>query len=349
MNIVEQNKRIEWIDILKGIAIISVIVGHRTWISYGIAPAVLKIWIYSFHIPLFFFLSGYTFSIKGNITFGKFLLKKVKTILIPMVFFSIVSILANYGFYSILLKNKGRNPKVIIEGLLGIILQKRSGACSGALWFLACLFVAEIIMYAIVRLAKNNIKIITLLIVISFCIGMAWIKLTNILLPWDVEIAFVAVLFIGFGYLAKQFLSKSNINRWLCLIFFTVNISVALVNFYISKKTAVDMANDIFGNPALFVVSAFSAIMGFVALFKNIKGTKWINYIGRNSLIYYGLCDLMLIIPEIIIYNIIHLNIKAMGNWSVFVGFAIAAIVCICIYPISLFINKKMPFVLGKF
>lgn len=349
MSIAKQNKRIEWIDILKGIAIISVIIGHRTWISYGIAPAVLKIWIYSFHIPLFFFLSGYTFSVKGNSTFGKFLLKKVKTIIIPMAFFSVVSILVNYGFYGILLNNKSRNPKVIVEGLLGIILQKRLGTCSGALWFLACLFVAEIIMYAIVRLAKHNYKIITVLIVISFCIGMAWIKLTNILLPWDIEIAFVAVLFIGLGYLAKQFLSKTNINRWLCLIFFAINISVALINYYFSKKTEVDMANDIFGNPVLFVLSAVSAIIGFVVLFKNTKGCKWINYIGRNSLIYYGLCDLMLIIPEIIIYNIMHLNIKAMGNWSVFVGFVIAAIVCVCIYPISLFINKKMPFVLGKF
>ncbi len=349
MGIEKQSKRIEWIDILKGIAIISVIIGHRTWISYGIVPAVLKIWIYSFHIPLFFFLSGYTFSVKENTKFGKFVLKKVKTILIPMVFFSMVSILVNYGYYSILLNNKSRNPKIIIEGLLGIIIQKRSGTYGGVLWFLPCLFVAEIIMFAIVRLSRNNLKIIAALIIISFCLGITWIKITHILLPWDIEIAFIAVLFLGLGCLAKQWWRKLSLNRWLCLIFFAINIFIALVNYYISNKTAVDMANDIFGNPVLFVISATAAITGFVVLFKDKKGCRWINYIGKNSLVYYGLCDLMLIIPEIIIYNIIHLDIKAMGNWSVLVGFAIAVIVCICIYPISIFINKKMTFVLGKF
>ena len=48
-------KRIEWIDTAKGIGLICVILGHMR-VPY------LSTWIYTFHMPLFFFLSGAVFS-----------------------------------------------------------------------------------------------------------------------------------------------------------------------------------------------------------------------------------------------------------------------------------------------
>lgn len=63
MGQITEKKRIDWVDMLKGIAIICVIIGHRTWSDYGALPCMLKSWIYSFHMPLFFFLSGFVFSI----------------------------------------------------------------------------------------------------------------------------------------------------------------------------------------------------------------------------------------------------------------------------------------------
>ena len=51
-------KRIGYIDMAKGLAIILVIIGH---ISF--TPSMGKTILYLFHIPLFFFLSGFTFSI----------------------------------------------------------------------------------------------------------------------------------------------------------------------------------------------------------------------------------------------------------------------------------------------
>ena len=47
-------KRISWIDMAKGYGTILVIFAH---IHYG----GLRTWIYTFHMPLFFFLSGYVF------------------------------------------------------------------------------------------------------------------------------------------------------------------------------------------------------------------------------------------------------------------------------------------------
>ena len=71
-------KRMEYIDMMKGFAMILVILGHIWYI-----PQPLKICIYFFHIPLFFFLSGFTFSIKKYTSFKPFFMKKFKTIMLP--------------------------------------------------------------------------------------------------------------------------------------------------------------------------------------------------------------------------------------------------------------------------
>ena len=71
-------KRIGYIDMAKGLAIILVIIGH---ISF--TPSMGKTILYLFHIPLFFFLSGFTFSIDKYANFSSFFWNKFKGIVVP--------------------------------------------------------------------------------------------------------------------------------------------------------------------------------------------------------------------------------------------------------------------------
>ena len=71
-------KRIEWVDVFKGIGIILVVIGHTT------SP--IGAYIYLFHMAAFFFISGYTTSLEKD-SLKDYFLKKVKTLLIP--FFTI--------------------------------------------------------------------------------------------------------------------------------------------------------------------------------------------------------------------------------------------------------------------
>uniref|UniRef100_UPI001C2F5592 acyltransferase family protein n=1 Tax=Micrococcus sp. GbtcB5 TaxID=2824750 RepID=UPI001C2F5592 len=50
--------RVEWIDTAKGMGIFLVILGHT-----GSLGGRITNYIYSYHMPLFFFLSGYLFSV----------------------------------------------------------------------------------------------------------------------------------------------------------------------------------------------------------------------------------------------------------------------------------------------
>ena len=78
----EQKQRIEWIDIAKGIGIIAVLIGHTN-------SGILRDEIYSFHIPLFIFLSGMLFS--GSTKSAKeFFVSKIKRIAVPYYFWAFI-------------------------------------------------------------------------------------------------------------------------------------------------------------------------------------------------------------------------------------------------------------------
>lgn len=73
------SNRIVSFDILKGGGILLVILGHIQ------IPYMLKTVIYSFHMPLFFFVSGCFFR---PISLREFFAKKTRQLLIPWAFFA---------------------------------------------------------------------------------------------------------------------------------------------------------------------------------------------------------------------------------------------------------------------
>ena len=75
-------KRIEWLDIAKGIAIVSVVAGHTLAVS-GLARHI----IFTFHMPLFFVAAGYTFK---SGTMGSVCRRSVKRLLIPYLMLSVI-------------------------------------------------------------------------------------------------------------------------------------------------------------------------------------------------------------------------------------------------------------------
>ena len=75
------SKRIEYLDIARGIGILLVVLGHNDF--EAISLFIHQV-IYSFHIPLFFFLSGYFINI--SIPFFDFVKKRFNALLKPFLF-----------------------------------------------------------------------------------------------------------------------------------------------------------------------------------------------------------------------------------------------------------------------
>ena len=144
-----KNKRIEWIDIAKAFAIILVGVGHYN------CPKLLQTWIYIFHMPLFFMLSGITLNVE-NISFKKFLCKKTITFLVPWA----IAVCVNVVFQTACrMMGVSANSDKIMSIPLRLIVNLRPGECDPIYWFLPCLFVTEIFLFWVLKIAKGKYSI----------------------------------------------------------------------------------------------------------------------------------------------------------------------------------------------
>lgn len=90
----KMSKRIEWIDIAKGILIILVVLGHSE-IS-GVTASVIN----SFHMATFFFLAGMT--IKLNENKNLFIAKRLKGLIMPYIVLAFIFLGYQFMKYKII-------------------------------------------------------------------------------------------------------------------------------------------------------------------------------------------------------------------------------------------------------
>ena len=117
-------ERLVYIDILKGIAIILVVMGHMFVPYTDYLDSTVNQMIYSVHIPLFIFLSGFVFHLsQGKHSVRITIMKRILSLLLPFFCFSAVYCIANDISYSdMLLKNEIHNGYWFTLVLFEIIL-----------------------------------------------------------------------------------------------------------------------------------------------------------------------------------------------------------------------------------
>lgn len=121
------------IDALKGFAIFLVVLGHSVIIGpinlhANVYCKALVDFVTSVHVPLFFIVSGFCFSYKGD--YKSFLSKKISRILIPYVVFNLLSIIPKQLFPQLINGNEG-----LLDSVVGVFLYGNQVA-----WFLYTLF-----------------------------------------------------------------------------------------------------------------------------------------------------------------------------------------------------------------
>lgn len=178
MNEIEKinDKRIEYVDIYRGIGIILMIMGH---IGFG---GKFDIWIHAFHMPMFFFISGFLHKEK-MMDMKTFLKKKAKSLLLPYLTFGIF----NYIIYLIM------NQKIFdLYAILHLVTDNTNGLpISGALWFLTALFFVDVIVFLLEKYVRNK-KIKIVIIMLLMIVGNYETKLLTFRLPLSIGILLLA-------------------------------------------------------------------------------------------------------------------------------------------------------------
>ena len=278
--------RVQYMDVFRGIGIILMIMGHIWFGTY------FDIFKAAFHMPMFFFISGFFFQHKTTeeLSVLSFILKKARTLLVPYVFFGVGHFLIDYYFFG----NHSWKP------LIKLFSWNNNGlAITGVFWFLSALFIANVLFFLIDRYITNIIAKSVLIFIIS--IFGNYFELLHP--PFSLSAAFVGVGLMYIGNLIKQCEMTKPVHFFLNLklIPFILLSIITIVLIFLNHD--VNMRLGIYSNPVLFWFNAVSAtILGInfskklEIIFDNTFLIVALKEIGEKSMIYMLLNQLVILL-----------------------------------------------------
>ena len=280
----------------KGIGVMLVVLGHMSINKNA------EQWIYSFHIPLFFILSGYVFSTKYS--FKEFLLRKAKAIVIPYFVLSLVIFACMTPWNFVIGDFKVYQDPLYL--LRDIVIQRRLWA----LWYLTVLFLVNLLFYPIAKFIKKQSHQ-ALLVVFIFGIGLVYQYTIGFVLPWNAELTFMALPFFYTGYAYKINQEKiddilTKIKPLSFVVLALVNIALCFVNLKLTGFT-IDFFWGKWGIPPLSYISAVAGSFFVILLCQSINIPP-VTYIGKNSLVYFAWHQNLVLPPLVIILDSIGLK-----------------------------------------
>lgn len=184
-----EKKRIEYLDVYKGIAIFLIYLFHLGDVSGDAYRFIVRC-----GLELFFFASGCLEAGRKKPQMGSYIVKKCRTVLVPWLFFSCASL-----FLWII--NAAESGEAILKNVVCILEGTiRNQFLAGSLWFLTCYFVMSV-LFALLRQIDNKWWIF------FSCLGLS--LLAKFLLHadndpkwfWNADSALYYILFFGLGYL----------------------------------------------------------------------------------------------------------------------------------------------------
>ena len=272
--------RIAWIDYGKAIAIYLVVLAHTA--IYKPAEA----FIYTFHMPFFFFMSGYLFSFEKYPSYLQFAKRRFKQLIIPYIIFNILT----YLLWLFILRKVGDDANeavgIFSPILAALVVNAKSMVHDIPLWFLAALFLVENLYYLLYKNEKYNIVVSLILFVLAF-LNTTFNKSR---LPFCIDIALVALLFYHFGSVLRKYGDKI-FKPYL----FVLSTAVVIAVFIFNGKVA--MHTNHYNNLFLFVAGGAAGCYSMAYLSKKMYDIfgerKLVQAVARNTLI---ICALHLIV-----------------------------------------------------
>ena len=296
----ESKKRVDWLDIAKGLAMLIVIAGHTT------NSSIVFNYIYSFHLPFFFILSGYTIKKISNKDLPGSIVKDYKRLVQPVLIclllltikrvitgISILDAATNvlYAF----LWGSASNYVMILGNELSI-------PSIGILWFPISVFWGKQFYKIFDKVTKYRLLILLLISLLGMLLG------SIIWMPHCLDLVPVILLFFEYGRFLREKVDIKSV-KWkitcsMSLILWIIFVGPLDIHLHLNARLY----------PYLYL-SLIIALMGtnvFIyisQLISKVKHHKVLTFIGKNSL-------LLLFIHGFDTYliNIWNINVSSIGT-----------------------------------
>lgn len=330
-------KRINWIDWAKAIAITIVVFGHIPEDKNSF----LMSYILQFHMPLFFFISG--FLTKEEVFSVKTLKKYWHNLIIPYFCYNIIYL--PYWTIRHLSESSNINWYDIYKPILGtLFMQHESYFCeplNGATWFIAVLLVFKIFL-SICNLGRRGKYLIIFMILLcssSYIINEEYRFLTS--LPSVGLLRCLPFFFLGYYANRKQWIMNSTNYKDSIKCFFGFSISV--LAFLISKGQYSFL---VWG--FIYWIICLFAIWGFFSLCKMLDHihSHVITNLSIGTIVILGFHWILIGTTNYTLAKILHSNDGIKYQWYTAIFLSIAFVTIL--YPIIILFIKKAPFMLGK-
>ena len=312
--------RIDYIDWLKGFAILWIVWWHTCHPSF-VNPY--------YHVPIFFFVSGVFFK---QYPIKDFLCRRVNTIIIPFLFFYLVSYIYRIALHLWDNRTIEGFPWINIFDIFKCMPNGDYLWVNVPIWFLPCLFNVCLLYFFIAKLPKW-MRYIYILLVVLFTN-----TITQISTPFFINDALRWTAYYTLGdMMGKELLTIINNKKNVLII-----IAICIV-IYVIVYLVPNIENPIIDSIQInfLTISFIFFVFSLFSFFKKNIITKSLKYYGENSLIVLGFHAPVLIVYQRIIYSI-YGCINYWGGLAVFIA---TSLTMLAIIPIS---TKFFPKYVGK-
>lgn len=298
------NKYYEEVDVVKGIAILLVVMGHsfctRPIDIAGNVPQFLMNIIRTVQMPLFFFASGFLFSKREE--FKDFLRKKIARLIVPCLAFSILSIMLRFAFAPF--TNSGAPS--ISESLINIVTGEYY-------WFLYSLFLVMLVCKTI-----SNKCFLYCIALLFACTSIYFQEIDSMVVSKTLRL----FLFFVLGMDVKPFYEKLIQNK----VFLGIGV-FCMILYLFSTNTQFYISENIVVKAYIAPLTGIVGIWTLTVLLKDRSAlTPCFKYFGKYSLQYY-LNHLLIMLPCYFVAKVVDFS-NPILSWVLIVLLGLAVSWC---------------------
>ena len=319
-------QRIPWLDTAKAIGIYLVILGHLNM------PQTAFNVIYSFHMPLFFFLAGLTFNKTESLNI--FLKKKTLRLVVPYFFFSAIL----FAFWFFIRRNADLSSSVAgstVDVLLQILYGINTSTYTTPLWFLTALFMTEMLFYLIVKQKKKPLIIIE--VIVFWFIGECYYQLNQLNLAprifWNIDFVPTYLFFLAMGFFAKEKVKEMEVNfsneKKLIAIF--VAMAIFSTAFYLDNYS---------------LVATCAGIFCTIFISHLLPTNRLCSFIGQNTMTFFALHLMVISCLRGVLVYVSHENLHTIQN-TLWLNLVISFLCPILLIPVAIFLRRFTPWAIG--